>query len=164
MNELTIRIHWRGPFDTEEITKHEMRNGLYFFAGKRFRQRTESEIQYIGITERSFKSRFAEHHKLGKLCEINRDLEIWVGEIGYPNGYSRSHLETAESIMIYFWQPTLNERKKAVAPVPTTVISHWFFKDGRPRKNQQRIYKELADVICWDGSIWRTGNLSVYEE
>jgi hypothetical protein len=161
MSELTIRIHWKGPFQSNEFKKQKMGNGLYFFAGKRPFQRTDPEIQYIGITERSFSTRFGEHDKLGK---INRDLQIWVGEIGYPDGFSRSHLETAESIMIYFWQPKLNTRKKINFPVPTTVISHWFFKDGKPRKRQQGIYQYLPDVICWDGSVWRTGNLRLYKE
>jgi len=160
MNQLTIQIHWHGPYTAEHLEQLEGGNGLYMFTGKRKHQRSDAEIQYFGITGNTYRGRFKNHHKLG---EINRDLAIWLGEINYPQDHARDHLETAESIMVYFWQPELNERKKITPPIPTTVISHWFTPDGRPRINQKSIYKHLPDVICWDGTHWRTGNLAVYE-
>ena len=160
MHHLTIKIHWRGPYSYQEVEMLNDGNGLYLFAGKKKYQREESFIQYCGITEGLYRNRFKNHHKL---FEINRELEIWLGDINYPTEHSRMHLETAESIIVYFWQPTLNDRKRFNPPYPTTIISHWFKKDGQPRFNQKRIYKYLSDVICWDGQYWRTGNLSVYE-
>ncbi len=159
MENLTILIQWRGPFTIDEVINQDSGNGIYLLVGKQKYER-ETSIQYCGITEGNFGVRLAKHHKLP---EINRDLEIWLGNIEYPSAHTRTHLETAESIIVYFWQPSLNERKKFNPPRPTTVISHWFKKNGDIRFNQMNIYKGLHDVLCWDGYYWRTGNLSVYE-
>lgn len=161
MSHTTIKIHWFGPFGEVDLDDLNGGNGLYMFTGKKYNQRGDSEIQYFGITKNTYKGRFKNHHKLG---EINRELGIWLGEIIYPSDHVRDHLEIAESIMIYFWQPQLNDRKKYTPPKPTTVISHWFTPDGRPRKNQMSIYKDLPDVISWDGEYWRVGNLKVFED
>lgn len=162
MSQVTINIHWYGPFSKEDIPRLDEGNGLYMLTGKRRYQKSDSEIQYFGITETSYRARFRNHPALEK---INRDLNIWLGEIAYPADHGRDHLETAESILIYFWQPELNIRKKFRCPtLPTTLVSHWYAADRRPRLRQQRIYKQLPDVICWDGAYWRTGNLSVCEE
>ncbi len=158
MEHLTIKIHWKGPYLLDEIDKLSDGNGLYLLAGKQKYQR-EGDIQYFGITERAFKKRFREHHKIQY---ITRDLQIWLGEIAYPNAFTRSHLETAESIIIYFIGTNLNEHKKFRPPKPTTIISHWFKKDGSPRIRQKSLYKHFHDVISWDGEYWRTGNLAVY--
>ncbi len=162
MEQITIKINWYGPYTEDDVEYLDGGNGLYMFTGKRKHQREDSEIQYFGITKNSYKGRFKRHHKLQ---EINRDLKIWLGEISYPTEHIREHLETAESIMVYFWQPKLNEKKKLMPPpVSTTVISHWFNANRNIRLNQKSIYKYLPDVICWDGKYWRTGNLSVFEE
>lgn len=162
MSQVTINVHWYGPFSEDDIPQLDGGNGLYMLTGKRPYQRSDSEIQYFGITERSYRERFRNHPALGK---INRDLNIWLGEIAYPADHVRDHLETAESILIYFWKPELNTQMKFTCPyLPTTIVSHWYTADGRPRLRQQSIYKHLPDVISWDGVYWRTGNLSVYEE
>lgn len=158
MEHLTIKVHWTGPYSIEEIDEQE--NGLYFVSGKRKYGRVE-QIQYCGITEGRYLNRFANHHKLPL---VTKDLEIWLGQIVYPTSFNRQHLETAESMIVYFWQPALNERKCYHPPKPTTLISHWFKKDGSPRFNQRSIYKYLHDVLCWDGELWRSGNLSVYAD
>jgi hypothetical protein len=160
MSQLTIKIHWYGPYGEADLDDLDGGNGLYMFTGKRKHQRGEPEIQYFGITKNTYKGRFKNHHKLS---EITRDIGIWLGEVSYPNDHVRDHLETAESILVYFWQPELNERKKFTPPLPTTVISHWFSADGKPRIYQNYIYKNLPDVLCWDGVHWRIGNLKVYE-
>lgn len=157
-NYLTVKLHWSGPYTVDQVDENQDGKGLYLFAGKKKYGRTK-EILYCGITERKFKTRFREHHKLPL---VSRELEIWLGKIEYPNGFHREHLEIAESIIIYFWQPVLNDRKKYSPPRPTTLISHWFKQDGTPRIYQRTIYKDLHDVLSWDGKLWRTGNLSVY--
>jgi len=162
MEQITIKINWYGPYTIDDTEYLDGGNGLYMFTGKFKHQREDPEIQYFGITENSYKGRFKRHHKSP---EINRDLNIWLGEIDYPKEHIRQHLESAESIMVYFWDPKLNEKKTLTQPKhSTTVISHWFTKDGNTRINQKGIYKNLPDVICWDGRYWRTGNLSVFEE
>ncbi|MFI3220430.1 MAG: hypothetical protein QX189_15120 [Methylococcales bacterium] len=158
MKHLTIKIHWYGPYFLDEVNEFDAGNGLYLLTGKRKYQR-EEEIQYCGITEKSFSNRFKNHHKIP---EIVNDLNIWLGEVAYPSKPSRIHLETAEAIVIYFLQPSINERKKCKPPIPTTLISHWFKRNDEPRFNQLSIYKNLHDVLSWDGEYWRTGNLVVY--
>lgn len=162
MGNFTIKIHWSGPYSLDEVNEFDVGNGLYLLTGRRKYQR-EDEIQYCGITKGIFSKRFSQHHKMP---EISNNLNIWLGEVVYPNedNLSRKHLEMAESIIVYFWQPPLNERKKYNPPSPTTIISHWFNKNDKPRFNQLSIYKNLHDVISWDGEYWRTGNLSVYSE
>lgn len=160
MSHLTIKIKWRGPYTPDDIATMDDGNGLYLFTGKRKHQKSESQIQYFGITGRRYRERFKTHHKL---AGINRELGIWLGQVDYPAEHTRTHLETAEAIMVYFWQPELNERKKVTLPGPTTLISHWFRPDGQARIRQKSIYRDLPDVISWDGTHWRTGNLTVYE-
>ena len=157
----TVIIEWRGPFSYSEIEKNpEWKNGLYLGTGKLKYQRV-STIQYCGITEGSFLGRFKNHHKLS---EIKKEQKFWLGEIKYPDDASRYFLEMAESLIIYFWKPTLNERKKLFPPKPITIISKWFKKDGSPRRIQHSMCKYLDDVISWDGGLWRSGNLQVWEE
>lgn len=160
MDNLTIRIHWRGPYKREEVDESDMGNGLYLLTGKQRYERNE-QIQYCGITEGLYRKRLKKHHKA---YDITRELRIWLGEIKYPQEPTRTHLELAESIIVYFWQPDLNERKRIHPPRPTALISHWFKKNGSPRHNQLSIYSNLHDVLCWDGSFWRTGNLKVWSD
>jgi len=156
----TVIINWTGPFVYEEIESYpNLGNGLYLATGKLKYERF-SNIQYCGITEGSFITRIKNHHKVH---EINREQEFWLGLIEYPSDASRHYLEVAESIIVYFWQPTLNERKKVYPPKPTTIISKWFKKDGLPRFRQHSMCKNLDDVLSWDGGLWRSGNLKVWE-
>ncbi|GAB2732073.1 hypothetical protein GCM10027019_09290 [Melaminivora jejuensis] len=158
MDNLTIRVNWRGPFSLEEVCETDLGGGLYLLTGKRPYERNE-QIQYCGITEGFFRSRLKQHHKLP---QIKKDLRIWLGQVVYPEQVTRTHLELAEAIIVYFWQPNLNERKRIQPPRPTVIISQWLRRDGSPRFNQLSIYSDLHDVICWDGVLWRTGNLKVY--
>lgn len=161
MKHLCIKINWHGPYDIHNVKDSKPYSGIYLLAGKRKYQR-ESEIQYCGITENAFYRRFANHHTIN---EITREREIWLGELVYPEQWSREHLEAAEALIIYFWQPELNDKKKVNAPQKAiTVISHWLKRDGRPRMKQRAIYKDLDDVLSWDGRYWRTGNLDIYED
>lgn len=160
MEKQIIQISWKGPFTLDEIECSDFNNGLYLLAGKRLYER-EKTIQYCGITEGFYKNRFKKHHKL---IEITRELEIWIGSISFPTNSTRTHLEIAEKIIIYFWQPELNERKRFSLPRPTTVISNWYKKNGDPRFNQKNIYSNLSDVLSWDGDYWRIGNLKLYED
>jgi hypothetical protein len=162
MTQLTIKINWYGPFEDVSDIDVDKGGGLYMITGKRKYQRSDPEIQYIGITTTTYKTRFANHHKFNL---VNRECCIWLGKIDYPKEYSTEHLKMAESIMVYFWQPELNEKLKANPPSqPTNVISHWFRKNGKVRRKKKSIYKKLPDVICWDGSHWRSGNLKVYKD
>jgi hypothetical protein len=78
----TIIIQWKGPYlDAQNIGGKEG-YGLYLLAGK-IKFGRNIDIQYCGITERTYKERFFEHQK-SKLTEINREQEIWIGNISFP--------------------------------------------------------------------------------
>lgn len=157
----TVIVEWCGPYSYYEIEENKhWGNGLYLATGK-LRYEREATIQYCGITEGGFHRRMKNHHKIH---EINREQEFWIGTIKYPDSASRYYLEMAESIIVYFWQPTLNERKKIIAPTPITLISKWFKKDNTPRLRQHSMCKDLDDVLSWDGNYWRSGNLQVWQE
>lgn len=158
---VTLIIEWKGPYSLEEVNAvPAWGDGLYLATGK-LKQKQYEEIQYCGITEGSFSGRLNKHHKVH---EINRNQKFWLGNVVYPEKASRHFLETAESLIIYFWQPTLNERKKIYPPKPVTLMSRWFKKDGSVRVRQHPLCKDLDDVLSWDGEYWRAGNLSVWEE
>ena len=82
---------------------------MYLAAGKQKYERGNNSIQYCGITEGNFSSRFRNHHKLPL---ITREREFWLGTVVVPANASRYYLEIAEALIIYFWQPSLNEKKK----------------------------------------------------
>jgi hypothetical protein len=157
----TVIVNWYGPYTYEEIEeKRDWKNGLYLATGKlKYKQRSAT-IQYCGITEGSFYRRFKNHHKI---YAINRELKFWIGTITYPDDASRYFLEMAESMIIFFWEPELNERKKLTLPTSITLINKWFKKDRSPRFRQHPMCNNLTDVLSWDGELWRTGNLKVWK-
>ena len=70
-------IHWYGPFELSEVIESDWgkESGLYLFTGKQ-KDETESQIQYCGISEQSYASRFKTHHYLqAPLNEKNRILK-----------------------------------------------------------------------------------------
>ncbi|WP_421549611.1 hypothetical protein [Pseudomonas sp. QD4] len=157
----TLIVEWRGPLTLEEIESNpEWSNGLYMATGRLKYERSAS-IQYCGITEGSFFSRLRYHHKVD---QIFREQRFWLGSVKYPSEVSRHYLELVESMIIYFWKPALNERKKLSSPKSITLINRWFKKDNTPRYRQHTLCKDIEDVISWDGNLWRLGNLQVYDE
>lgn len=157
----TVIVDWRGPYEKATIKQNsQWSNGLYLASGLLKHKQTE-EVQYCGITEGSFATRFANHHAIP---QIARKLRIWIGEVSYPQQATRHYLEIAESILIYFWQPELNDKKTVYPPKPVTLINRWYKPDRTPRYRQHPMCKEINDVLSWDGQLWRTGNLVVADE
>lgn len=157
----TIIVNWRGPFSYDEIEANsDWGNGLYLASGK-LKYERDANIQYCGITEGSYIKRFRNHQKVH---EIVKQQKFWIGSISYPNETSRHYLEMAEWMIIYFWKPELNERKKMLLPNSISLINKWFKKDNSPRLIQHTMCKNLSDVISWDGELWRSGNLQVWSE
>lgn len=153
-----IILNWYGPY-TDKTLEEEKEFG-YLITGKKLYDR-DANIQYCGITRNTYHGRILTHHKKER---VTRNREYWFSEVFYPKRTNRDVLETAEKIIVYFWQPPLNERKTISIPQPTTIINQWFTIEGMPRINQKSIYKELDDVISWDGKYWRTGNLKVWSD
>ena len=161
MDMVTFILNWYGPYTLDDLENEKKSgNGLYLITGKQAYER-QSAIQYCGITEGSFYNRIKNHHKKEY---VKKEMSFWLGIFTYPKKITRNELELAEKIIIYFWQPSLNEKKKISIPKPTTIINQWFKKDETPRYNQCDIYRDLSDVISWDGKLWRTGNLKVWNE
>lgn len=159
---IMITVNWYGPYEYDEVTQEEWGNGLYLFHGKKKHQKSNSTILYCGITEQTFAQRFNRHHKLG---EINRDLHIWRGHVTYPTDIDSATLKLAESILIYWWQPELNEKSKFNPPKhQITLVNKWYKKNEEPRINQHSDIKDIPDVLSFDGEYWRTGNIKVYAE
>ncbi|WP_457630818.1 hypothetical protein [Oceanithermus sp.] len=155
-----LMLNWYGPYTDDEL--YDLGNwgkGLYLITGKQRKQRY-SRIQYCGYTTQSYVSRLSRHHKAP---QVTRDRRYWLSEAAFPKRVTAELLRRAERMVIYFWEPSLNERGIYTPPEPTTLISRWFRKDGTPRYRQMSIYKNLSDVISWDGSHWRVGNLTVFE-
>ena len=154
-------INWYGAYTFQELEYvKELGNGIYLITGKQKYERIP-KIQYCGITEGSFYSRIKNHHKKDS---IYTDQNFWLGRFSYPKEVTRNTLETAEKMLVYSWQFSLNEKKKLSLPEPTTVLNYWFNRNHEPRFNQQKIYRDFSDVISWDGELWRLGNLKVSQE
>ena len=159
MSHNTIVIRWTGSVPVGDL-EDGLGGGLYLLSGCCRYERNDT-VQYCGITKRDFPKRLSEHHKAHL---ITRNLRCWTGTIEYPAKPSRATLEIAETLLIYFAQPPLNERKKLSVPKSTTVVSHWYKRNGEPRINQQGLLADFPDVISWDGEYWREGNLRVYTD
>ena len=152
----TIIIGWRGPYTPEDLHLSDLENGLYFLSGRRKYER-QDQIQYFGITGGPYRRRLNRwHHAMG---QITKNPKIWLGQIESPVRFTRGHLELAEGCLIYFWAPNLNRLKLVTPPEPVCLISKWLKHDGKIRKNRLAIYRELPDVLWWDGEYWRKGNL-----
>lgn len=155
-----IILNWFGPWSFEEVLSDKKSgNGLYLVTGKRPYERN-STIQYCGITERGFAERLKTHHKIN---QITKDREFWIASVEYPQNFDREVLEIAEKIIVWTWQLPLNKQKKISKSNPTTILHFWFKRNGTPRKNQLKIYRDFSDVVSWDGNYWRTANLKVEE-
>lgn len=159
-NYTCIIVDWHGPYDFNEIKANpDWCNGIYLATGTTT-DTYENSILYCGITENNFYDRFKNHHKIHI---INNNKQFWVGKIVYPIKYNRATLELAEKIIVYFWKPKLNDRKKISVPEPVTLINKWYKKNHSPRFIQHKTTNKLHDVLSWDGELWRTGNLTILE-
>lgn len=153
----TLVISWEGPHTIESTRTSDLGNGLYFLSGRK-RYERKDHIQYFGITEVPYHQRFRKHHAI---AQITKNLGIWLGQVEYPRRFDRTHLELAEACMIYFWggDEIINRRKLIRPPQPVCLISRWTKTNGDTRLNRLAIYRDLPDVLWWDGEYWRTGNL-----
>ena len=159
----TYYVNWHGPYTYKSICddahclaeKPEdlSENGLYVFLGKKKYAHTKY-LQYIGITEGSFKLRLLQHHKVDL---INRELSIWLGKIVVPKRYNRDALEAVEHMIAYFAQPQMNEKKTCTPPkIDCTVISRFYFATSDTlRKKIPMLLQNIRDVIIWDQKNWR---------
>jgi len=140
---LIITISWRGPYTSHREVDMVNGYGLYLFSGKGSRQR-KVRLQYCGMTERGFQARLKSHHKIKA---VKRDLEVWLGTVESPKPATRHILERAESLIIYALKLPLNQRGKHKEPAPTTVISYWYDRTGKPIHDAHTRF--FPDVLEW---------------
>jgi len=147
----TYIINWQGPYEDEDLNTIDDNSGLYLITGYQKHKKTEL-IQYCGITEQNFATRLNNNHHKKEL--ITRDRKFWIGKIKSDKKITRDDLEIVEKLIIYFWQPILNEKKKYSLPSPTVVINRWYYTNGVIRKRIKHEAQKLHDVIFWDGTDW----------
>jgi len=145
----TYVVNWSGPYDLDSIDNLSDKSVIYLITGYQEAKKTIST--YIGITERFVGSRF--YDKGHKHNFINRDLKIWLGNVKNKTP-DRGDLELLESLLVYFWQCDLNDKKKVYPPTATAVINRWYNKNGKLRRRIVHEAQVLDDVIYWDGNVW----------
>ena len=151
-------------YTLSELQKLEDGNGVYLLTGtKKYSRSTTSitKVLYCGITERRFAVRVNEkHHQVPNIKTTN--LRIWIGCPIFPASYERSHLELLETCLVSFWQPELNQKKKAYYPrKPICLVVKWCKPDDSACKRLPDDISELKDVMWWDCNDWRIGDLKV---
>lgn len=155
-------VNWQGPYDDTELSNIDDNLGLYLITGFQKFKKTNL-IQYCGITEQLFSKRLGNSHHKKDL--ITRDRKYWIGKIVSESQVQRVDLEFVESLIVYFWQPDLNEKKKQKPPSPTVVINRWYDINGILRKRIIHEAQKLHDVIFWDGEYWHlSDSLKVFTE
>lgn len=163
----TIVLQWKGPYTIEQVNRLDDGNGVYLLTGYKKHSRSLlnfTKVLYCGITGRRFALRVNEkHHQVPNLKPAS--LRVWLGCPIFPTGYDRSHLELLETCLISFWQPELNQKKRAYYPArPICLVVKWCKPDGTPYKRLPGDIAELKDVLWWDCKDWRTGNLKVEKQ
>ncbi|MFV0398219.1 MAG: hypothetical protein ACK5JU_09445 [Bacteroidales bacterium] len=155
----TFIIEWIGPFySPDELKRWEKINNqnydfnFYIITGKLKGKR--SITKYCGITESKrgyIHSRF--YDKSHKIHSVIRNRNIWIGRIDDENLRVRNNFELCEHMIISYWQPEQNTKKKAYYPQsPILLINRWF--DTKKSLRIKEIYpaQELSDVIIYDES------------
>ncbi len=148
-------VNWQGPYNDETLRDNPDSLGLYLITGFQKHERNKS-IQYCGITKSLVRNRIINgHHKKDK---ITREREYWIGKVISTTKVNRRDLEIIESLIVYFWKPELNDRKKYRCPSPTVVLSRWHNRKGELRLKVRYEGQRLQDVIYWDGEHWHLSN------
>lgn len=164
MNPISIIINWTGPYSFEQACEQE-KQGLYLVHGRNRNGKNpiRRKFLYCGISERKIGKRVSEHQ-----CESYNHSENswWIGRQAFPKRKSRTFLELAEWIIIYFAAPEHNWRKIQNPPSQEIfLINEWYFPCGEKRRMKNiGVMKDFSDVICWSpiSGLVREGNLTVW--
>jgi len=157
----SIIISWLGPFKLDELDRDNDPNVIYLIAGKKKYGR-KVKVLYVGLTKRTAYQRISEHKRSPNKANIRWDtVEIWIGYIQHPAPCDAKTLGLVEHYLIHYSLPELNDKKQSRPTRAACVVSQWRKKDTEPYLHKQPIHEGLPDVIWWDKSHWRCGNLSV---
>ncbi len=150
-HDTMILVRWTGPF-TYEAACEQKGAGLYLCWGQRRlgRPANEHRLAYWGISDgqHGVGARIRQHE--GKAF-ANPENEWWIGRVILPRDATRSHLELAEWMLVYF-APSLYNEKKAKSPPKHHVylVNEWYTVHDVRRKRLDGVCGEIADVIGWD--------------
>jgi len=159
-----VIITWLGPFALDELSKTDDPNVVYLIAGKR-RYGRNVKVLYIGLTKRTAQQRIQEHKRNPDKANVRWDtVQIWIGYIQHPTPCDSRTLGLAEHYLIHYSAPELNDKKLSRPTQIACVVSQWRKPDSTPYMRKQAIHEGLPDVIWWDKSHWRCGNLSIWSE
>lgn len=164
MSPIAIIIHWKGPYSFDEACEVK-KKGLYIVSGRnRHGIEPENEkLLYCGITKRDVGTKIRKHYD----DEYNHpNNKWWIGRQIFPKKKSKTILELAKWVIIYFAEPDQNFQKSQNPPTQDVfLINEWLFPDGNRRINNIGIMQHISDVLCWspDTSLVREGDLSIWE-
>jgi len=87
-------------------------------------------------------------HKVHKLCN---EINIWIGCLTDKRLRVRENIELCETMIISYWQPEENIKKKAYYPAsPVVMINRWFDINENLRVRSIYPAQKLSDVIIYD--------------
>lgn len=163
MNDINnvFLIQWCGPFfSVEDLKDWELKNqsckkrNLYILTGKEYNRRKTS--YYCGMSEQNpLYKRFENHKKYNK---IQHDLNIWIGCFSCQEQATHENISIVETMIISYWQPELNEKKKKYYPNQCIcLINRWHNINQSLRSRRKYPAQYLDDVLIYDndsGKIW----------
>ena len=153
----TFVINWIGPFScVEELAEWERENNkdysfnFYIITGKLKSKKAITKYCGITNTQRGYVySRF--YDKTHKVHSLFRQRNIWIGCITDENLRTRDNFELCETMIISYWQPEENIKKKAYYPPnPVVLINRWFFTNKKIRVKAIYPAQDLSDIIIYD--------------
>lgn len=163
MRHLVTVIDWYGPFSHKEavtaVKEDGFADGLYLCLGKTKGKHGNSKLQYVGIAGKDLKSRVKTGHY--KLDLVTRDRTLWLGEVsslGVPGRKTKKtdpSLDFSEWALVYFLQPSLNDKKKYTPPArPVSVLNRWWKVDYKTPW-VKRPHPELPEFIDYLGPKYK---------
>lgn len=154
MKPVVAIIEWYGPYTlcAARSASFDYADGIYLAIGKVGRQRG-AKLQYVGLASDLASRLNGYHHKLPR---IERDLELWLGEVVSPRTPGRKikvtdrMLDLAEWAHAYFLQLPLNTQKRSTPPDrPITVYNRWWRTDYETpyRRRPHRDWPDIIDYV-----------------
>lgn len=167
MNNKFYTIEWFGPFydiesliNWEEQYNNEFNFFFYIITGKPINK--QNIRGYCGITMNKtgyiYKRYISDPNHI---VHYLRDKEIWIGRFSEKKKYKREEIELCETMLISYWQPELNIRKKSYYPNECiTIVNRWFKPSFEAREKCIYTAQTIPDLIIYDGkSIWGTDKI-----
>ena len=162
-NKLYV-IEWVGPFENmDSLMNWEKENNadhlynFYIVTGKLPKKRKVQS--YCGITQNKDGFVYKRYQcDTSHIVHKMRDEEIWIGKFSDSEIHPREDIELCETMIISYWQPELNKKKKSYFPTDNIVlVNRWFKPSFEPRQKCKYAAQEMSDLIILDDdAIWGT--------